>query len=765
MHRPRVADARASSRPGAKERMVDRNRVIERYEDLAFATHSTFFTAVPMTLAAEVPCAHTGLHSLAVVARQRGLDVSAERLQHSNVIGNEELDTARLLRVAKSIGLKAEATTLDWEDLGKLQDAFPAILRLRNGNSMVVVGFGKQGDTDVAILQDPLAGQELILPVDRIRLSQAWAGEVVLLKRDYGLADAEQPFGLKWFLVEILRHKRIFRDIGIAAILMSLFALAVPIFFQLVIDRVLVHRSLGTLSVLMVGMVGVILFEAAFSYLRQYLMLYATKKIDAKMNVQVFNKLVGLPMHYFERVSSGEIVKNAQQAERIRNFLTGQLFMTLLDMVSLVIFLPIMFMYSVPLTVLVLAFSVLMAINIGIMIPLIKGRLKDLYQAEVRQQSFLIENIHGMRTVKSLALDARQKQEWDHRVARAAEQRFDVGRIMIIGQTVAQPLNQLMMASLLGLGTYLALNGELMMGALIAFYILAGRVTQPLLQMAQLVQQFQEVSISVQMLGTIMNHAPEEGRTGRGLRTPLRGTVEFQEVRFRYSPTSPPALDGVSFTAAQGTILGVMGRSGSGKTTLTRLLQGLHRAQEGLIRIDGRDLREYDLDHLRASIGVVLQDNFLFTGTIRENVSAAKPGATTEEILKVIHLAGADEFVERLPKGLDTMLEEGSSNLSGGQRQRLAIARALLTNPKILIMDEATSALDAESEAIVQANLMNIARGRTVIIISHRLSSLVPSDTILVMDRGKVVDSGKHDELLERCDIYQHLWHQQNRHI
>ena len=745
--------------------MVDRDRVTERYEDLAFATYSKFLTAVPMTLAAEVPCAHTGLHSLAAVARQRGLDVSAERLQHSNVIGNEELDTARLLRVAKSIGLKAEATTLDWEDLGKLQDAFPAILRLRNGNSMVVVGFGKQGDTDVAILQDPLAGQELVLPVDRIRLNQAWAGEVVLLKREYALKDSEQPFGLKWFLVEVLQHRRLFRDIGIAAILMSLFALAVPIFFQLVIDRVLVHRSIGTLWVLMAGMIGVIAFETAFSYLRQYLMLYATKKIDAKINVQVFNKLIGLPMHYFERMPSGAIVKNVQQAERIRNFLTGQLFMTLIDMVSLFIFLPIMFMYSVPLTVVVLVFAALMALNIGIMIPLIKGRLKDLYEAEIRQQSFLIENIHGMRTVKSLALDARQKLEWDHRVARAAEQRFDVGRIMVIGQSVAGPLNQLMMASLLGFGTYLALNGELMMGVLIAFYILAGRVTQPLMQMAQLVQQFQEVSLSVQMLGSIMNHPPEEGRTGRGLRTPLRGTVEFQDVRFRYAASSPPALDGVNFTAAEGTILGVMGRSGSGKTTLTRLLQGLHRAQEGLIRIDGRDIREYDLDHLRASIGVVLQDNFLFTGTIRENVSAAKPGATTEEILKVIQLAGADEFVERLPKGLDTMLEEGSANLSGGQRQRLAIARALLTNPKILIMDEATSALDAESEAIVQANLMNIARGRTVIIISHRLSSLVPSDTILVMDRGKVVDSGKHDELMERCAIYQHLWHQQNRHI
>jgi ATP-binding cassette subfamily B protein len=283
--------------------------------------------------------------------------------------------------------------------------------------------------------------------------------------------------------------------------------------------------------------------------------------------------------------------------------------------------------------------------------------------------------------------------------------------------------------------------------------------------MTGLIQQFQEVSLSVAMLGTIMNQPGEEGRGGNGLRTPFRGQVEFHEVRFRYPSASAPALDRLSFTIPAGSIFGIMGRSGSGKTTVTRLLQGLHMAQEGLIKIDGHDLREIDLDHLRSQIGVVLQENFLFRGTIRENISIAKPHATTEEILRASRLAGADEFIERLPRGLDTQLEEGSSNLSGGQRQRLAIARALLLDPPILILDEATSALDAESEAIVQANLMSIAQGRTLIIISHRLSSLVPCDNILVMERGKVADMARHHVLLDRCEIYQLLWNQQNRHL
>lgn len=708
-------------------------------------------------------CGHTALGCLAEVARKRGINVSLDRLQRDFVASDQEVPTDRLLRIAHQLGMKAKTVVMDWEHLFNLREAFPVIARLRNGNSMLVTGVGKQGDTRVVLLQDPLAGGDALLPVDEARFTAAWTGDVVMLKRNYTRADPDRPFGLSWFLGEIVRHRRIFRDVAVAALLLSALGMAMPIFMQLVLDRVLVHNSLNTLKVLLAGIAIAILFETIFSYLRQYMLLHATRKIDARLNVQTFDKLISLPMDFFERTPSGMTVKNMQQTERVRGFLTGPLFITILDSVALVAFIPMLLLYSPTLSMVVLAFTALLCLNVGVIIPLIKGRLSHLYMAEVRLQSYLIETIHGMRTVKSLALDSKQRQEWDHRVARAVDMRFNVGKIMLLAQSIAGPMEKTMMITVLGLGTYMVFDGTMTVGALIAFNMMSGRVAQPLIQMASLIQQFQEVSISIGMLGTIMNHESEQGRSGQGLRAPIKGAVEFQKVRFRYSGSTNPALDGASFAIPRGTIFGIMGRSGSGKTTITRLLQGLHPFQEGMIRIDGHDLREIDLDHLRASIGVVLQENFLFTGTIRENIAAAKTHASMEEVIRAARLAGADEFIERLPKGFETILEEGSSNLSGGQRQRLAIARALLTDPKILILDEATSALDAESEAIVQANLMSIARGRTVIIISHRLSSLVPSDAILVLDQGKVMDIGRHDELLERCSIYRHLWDQQHR--
>jgi ATP-binding cassette subfamily B protein len=301
-------------------------------------------------------------------------------------------------------------------------------------------------------------------------------------------------------------------------------------------------------------------------------------------------------------------------------------------------------------------------------------------------------------------------------------------------------------------------------GGIMAFAMLSGRMASPLVRLARLQQELQEVRGAISELSSVMNAPPEQGRLGAGLRRPIKGEIAFQDVRFRYSPDAPYALDKASFRIAPGSIFGIMGRSGSGKTTVTRLLQGLNQTYEGIIKIDGMDLREIDLNHLRTSIGVVPQENFLFSGTIRDNIAMARGGSSFEEIVRAAQLAGAEEFIERMPRGYDTMLEEGAVNLSGGQRQRLAIARALLINPAVLVLDEATSALDAESEAIINANLMRIAQDRTIICISHRLSMLVPSDAIMVLERGKVYDIGRHEELMHRCDIYKHLWQQQNRH-
>jgi ATP-binding cassette subfamily B protein len=377
-----------------------------------------------------------------------------------------------------------------------------------------------------------------------------------------------------------------------------------------------------------------------------------------------------------------------------------------------------------------------------------------------------VETIYGIRTIKSLALEGRRRREWDQRVAAAAAAQHALGIMANYPQTLSLPFERLIYSGCFAVGAYIVLSnpGTINPGALVAFAMLSMRLAQPLVRIAHLQQDLAEVRGAIGEVASIMNVQPEESHSN-GLRLPIRGEVLFKDVSFRYSPDTSYALEELSFSVPAGTMLGIMGRSGSGKTTVTRLLQRLNTSYEGMIKIDGMDLREIDLMHLRTRIGVVPQENFLFSGTIRENIAVAKSDASFADVVRAAQLAGAEEFIERLPRGYDTTLEEGATNLSGGQRQRLALARALLIDPPVLILDEATSALDAESEAIVNANLKRMAKGRTVLSISHRLSMLVECDAILVLERGKFYDLGTHVELLQRCDIYKHMWYQQNRHL
>jgi ATP-binding cassette, subfamily B, bacterial HlyB/CyaB len=427
----------------------------------------------------------------------------------------------------------------------------------------------------------------------------------------------------------------------------------------------------------------------------------------------------------------------------------------------------VMFFFSQVMTFVVLGFCALIVVWLLAMLPHYRKKSNAAEAAATEQGSFLVQTIHGIRTVKSLALDARQRQMWDVHVAHVAKTRFAEGMSANLMYSMVRPLERLAVSGSFALGVYLALstNDPVYVGALFAFILLSQRVSAPLMQMARLVNELDEARIAVALVSDLVNQPPEEGRSGHGVRTPLRGHVEFSGVTFKYAGASSPALEKVAFEIPEGSTLGIMGRSGSGKTTITRLLQRLHSNYEGLIKIDGVDVREFDVDYLRSSLGVVLQENFLFSGTIRENIAAAKSDATFDEVVRAARLAGAEEFVDKLPRGYETYIYEGSPNLSGGQRQRLAIARALIVDPRILILDEATSALDADSEAIVNANLHRIGHGRTLIIISHRLTSLVDSDAILVLERGRVHDTGRHAELLARCDIYSDLWHQQTHSV
>jgi subfamily B ATP-binding cassette protein HlyB/CyaB len=709
------------------------------------------------------------LGSLVIAARHRGVQLSKEQLIRDHLLTAGDASVAQTLSIAQASGLRASATRLRWSDLFKMGSALPAIVLLRNGTAMVLIRAeaNRPGWPPFVILRDPNSTEESPLLIDEARFSAAWGGDVILVKRDYRLRDEDRPFGMAWVAGQLLRDRRVARDLGICAVILGVLAISPVIFWRVMVDRVMYYGSTSTFTMICVAFGILLLFETAFGHLRRYLVLFVTTRVDVKLWTHMFNKLLNLPIDFFERTPTGEIVHDMYEVYRVRMFLTSQLFGTLLDSFVLVIFLPVMFMVSTIMTACVLAICLLICLWLVAMLPTVRRKVGLAVQAETQRGTHLVEAVHGIRAIKSLALDARQRHEWDVHVAKVAETRFDEGLTANLIQTVVHPLQMLMTNGVIAVAVYLALvtKDPMYLGAIFAFMIMTQRVTLPVIQAAQSIVQIDEARNAINLTARIVNQPAEEGRTGRGIRTPFVGRIEFNEVTFRYPGANSPALDRVSFTIPEGTVFGIVGRSGSGKTTATRLLQALHSNYQGLIKIDGNDLRAIDVDHLRSSLGVVLQENFLFRGSLRDTIAAAKPDATFEEVVQAARLAGAEEFIERLPAGYETFIQEGSTNLSGGQRQRLAIARALMGNPRILMLDEATSALDADSEAIVNANLLRIAQGRTLIIISHRLSSLVAADSIVVLERGAVYDIGTHDELLERCDIYAGLWHLQHRHL
>jgi subfamily B ATP-binding cassette protein HlyB/CyaB len=710
---------------------------------------------------------HSVVQCLAAIAQHHGLQVNPERLIEEYALPEEEPRPALTIRMAAGLGFKAKVARLKWKGLFAQEGVFPFIGFLKDGKAVIVVGVrdgGNGAEGEVAIL-NPLLPKASVHYLDRETFGNVWAGSVLFLKRSHALSDPKQPFSFRWFIPEILKQKAAFRDIAIAAVAISLLSMASPIFFQLVIDKVLVHQSASTLWVLAIGIGVALVFESVFSYVRQILLLAATNKIDMQITRRAFGHLLSLPIDYFDTTSAGVVARVMQQLESIRGFLTGRLFFTVLDTITLLIYLPLMFSYSAKLASIVMVFALLIALIIAALLPTFKRQLDVLNTAEGKRQALLVETIHGMRTVKALAIEPAQRKTWDQLSAQAITSHFRVSTTALTGNAVTEFLGKLLPVVVIVVGAQGVFDQSMTVGTLIAFQMLSGRVMGPLIQIVGLINEYQQTAVSVRILGEVMNR-PSEGRgTAGGLRPTLTGEISFEEVTFRYPGSNVPALDRAKFVIKAGTVVGVVGRSGSGKTTITKIIQGLYPVTEGIVRFDGVDAREIELPHLRRQVGIVLQENFLFRGSVRDNISIAKPSATFEEIVTAAQMSGADEFIERLPQGYDTLLEENASNLSGGQKQRLSIARSLLLKPRILVLDEAASALDPESEAIFIQNLAKMAVGRTVVMISHRLSTLVNADAILVMQQGRLADSGRHEELLEISPTYQQLWHQQTSHL
>jgi subfamily B ATP-binding cassette protein HlyB/CyaB len=565
-------------------------------------------------------------------------------------------------------------------------------------------------------------------------------------------------FDFSWFIPAVVKYRKLMLEVFIVSFFIQLFALVTPLFYQVVMDKVLVHHGLTTLDVIAIGLVSMGVFKILLSGLRTYVFAHTTSKIDVELGARLFRHVLALPLAYFESRRVGDTIARVRELENIRNFLTGQALTSVLDLLFTVVFLAVMFWYSGWLTLIVVLSLPLYALISALVTPVLRTRLNEKFARGADNQSFLVETVSGIGTVKAMAVDPRVTRTWDNQLAGYVNAGFGVTRIATLGQQSVQLVQKLTAVAVLFWGAKLVIEGKLSVGQLIAFNMLSGQVTAPIIRLAQLWQDFQQVGISVERLGDILNTRTEVPGSRLAL-PPIRGQVTFERVTFRYRPDAPEVLNSIELDVRPGEVIGIVGRSGSGKSTLTKLVQRLYTPERGRVLIDGQDLALADPAWLRRQLGVVLQENFLFNRSVRENIALSDPGMSLERVIDAAKMAGAHEFIVELPEGYDTKVGEQGAGLSGGQRQRIAIARALIGDPRILILDEATSALDYESEHAVMSNMRSICKGRTVLIIAHRLSTVRQANRIVVVEKGRIVESGSHSELVSRPNgHYAHLF-------
>ncbi|HEX8374880.1 MAG TPA: peptidase domain-containing ABC transporter, partial [Geminicoccaceae bacterium] len=698
------------------------------------------------------------------VARYHGVDPDPREVRMS--AADATPSPPALVEWLRGSGLWARSVRLTFDQLMKLDSPAPVLLLLSDGGAALVVG--RDRERGVLLMRHPHApAAEPPVPVPELRLKRAWGGAALLVRATRAGGAEEKPFDLGLLTRLVWGERSILRDVAIGSITITILSVLPVLMIMTTLNTVIIYHSVNTLTLIVVILLIALAFEMLIAWSRRMLLVILACRLDTRLNLAIFDRLMTLPIDFFERNQAGELSYKLAQLYRVRDFLTGRMMTTFIDVSMVLLLLPILFYMEATLAWTVLIAAGCIVLVIAVFLRPLADMTAKLVQAESDKGSTLVESIYGIRTIKSLCLEPARAAEWDERIARLGELNLQMGKLSNWPMVLVMPFEKYTQAGVLAVGAYIALtsNSPLSLGGFIGFMMLGGRVAGPLVSLARLLQDVQEARQALSQVGWVLNRPTERRALTQGLRPKFDGAISFEDVTFTYEGTKAPALDKVSFAIEPGTMLGLVGRSGSGKSTITRLLMGINRDFSGSVKIDGADLRDINLRHLRQSFGVVLQDNFLFRGTVRDNILAGRPGLTFEDAVRAARLAGAEEFIERLPQGYQTWIQEGSPNLSGGQRQRLAIARALIADPKLMILDEATSALDPESEALINANLQRMARGRTMVIVSHRLSSLVDCDQTLVLDRGKVVDLGPHRDLLERCAVYRHLWQQQTRHI
>ena len=692
----------------------------------------------------------TGLICLLILARFHDLPADGAQLQHQFAQSGQALSDTDLLRAAKHLGLKAGVVKARWDKLAGTP--LPAMAKRTDGRYLVLA----KVDGEKVLVQDPVEARPLVL--SREQFETMWTGELLLFTKRAHVRLQDLKFDFTWFIPAIVKYRQFFGEVLIASFFLQLFALLTPLFTQVVIDKVLVHKGFTTLHVLAIGMITLAIFEAALGGLRTYLFAHTTNRIDVSLGAQLFRHVLALPLSYFEARRIGDTVARVRELEHIRQFLTSHSVTVVLDVVFTVVFLTVMWFYSPMLTLVVMVSLPIYALLSISITPAIRARLHEKFNRGAENQAFLVEAVSGIQTVKAMAVEPPLVRKWEEQLAGYVRASFRATTLITIAGQAATCVQKITTVAVLWVGAYRVIEGNLSIGQLIAFNMLSAQVTGPLLRLVNLWQEFQQVGISVQRLGDVLNTQPEPSYNPNRTTLPqVRGQVRFEEITFRYRPDGPEVVRKLSCAVEAGQVIGIVGRSGSGKSTIAKLLQRLYVPERGRILVDGVDLAQVDPAWLRRHVGVVLQDNFLFNGSVRSNIALTDPGLAMEPVIQAAKLAGAHDFILELGDGYDTLIGEHGCTLSGGQRQRIAIARALVANPRILIFDEATSALDYESEAVIQRNMAQIAKGRTVFIIAHRLSTVRPAHRIYVLEKGEIVEQGSHEELLHSGGFYSRL--------
>lgn len=697
----------------------------------------------------------SGLTALLMMAHYHKIAADEGQLRHE--FGPKPFTVETILLGARRLGMTAKRVTQDPMRLDR--SPLPAIAIDNDGNFFVAVKYGYDGgDTTKPRMAVQQPGTQSVQVMTQQDFLEHWSGQFIFFTSKMTYMRDLTKFDFTWFIPSVVKYRRLLGEVMLISFVLQLIALVTPLGFQIVMDKVLVNHAMQTLHVIGFALLCGALFQAALSVIRTWIFSHTASKIDVELGAKLFRHMLSLPLAYFQARRVGDSVARVRELENIRSFLTSNAITLIMDVIFSVVFLCVMFLYSPTLTLIVALSLPAYFLISRLLTPLLRARLKEKFNRGALNQSFLVESINGIDTVKSMAVEPRWFETWEKQLASYVSVGLSANNVSNLASNAITMVSKLVTVGIIWVGAGLVLENKVTIGQLVAFNMLANQMSGPIVRIAQLWTNFQQVGISMERLGDILN-APAEV-AGQKTRIPqLSGAIEFDKVCFRYRPESPEVLRDISFRIVPGEIIGIVGRSGSGKSTLAKLVQRLYVSERGRVMIDGQDLSIIDTASLRHQLGVVLQENLLFTGTIRDNIALPNPALPIETVIGAAKMAGAHDFICELSEGYDTKVGEHGSSLSGGQRQRIAIARALITNPRILIFDEATSALDYESEMIIQQNMRTICAGRTVLIIAHRLSAVRDANRIFVMDRGQIVEEGSHDELIHlEGSIYQHLY-------